>query len=329
MRAAPSGGDGRGADAPQLTVVVPAHNEADRLQAGLERLVGAADTAPLDLATIEVLVVDDGSSDGTVETASRLLAELPDARVLALPKNLGKGAAVRAGILAARGRRVCFADADMAIDPAHLPDLLEALEHADVAVGSRAVGGRVDYGSWPRTLAGRCFNRAVRLAGAVDLDDTQCGFKGFNRGPALLLAHLLTTNGYAFDVELLWLADRLALDVAVVPVSWVDVPGSTVRPVHDAARMLLDVLEARRRHRYVVLAQTADVAAPRGAVALHGDRGPVLVAGAAQLAAMRRAVAGRAPVRLVTLEELAAMGLGDPVPAEVAHAGASHSSTSC
>ncbi len=309
MPAAPRGGGVEGGtDAPPVTLVVPAYNESDRLEAGLERLRAAASSGAVDLHGIEVLVVDDGSRDDTARAAARLLADLPRSRVLSLPKNLGKGAAVRAGILAARGERIVFADADMAIDPAHLPELLGALDGADVAVGSRAVGGHVDYGRRVRTFAGRCFNRAVRLAGGVDLDDTQCGFKGFNRGPALLLAHLLTTNGYAFDVELLWLAKRLDLRVAVVPVRWVDVPGSTVRPLRDAARMLLDVLEARRRHRYVVLAEldaVDDVAAPSGTVRVdHGDR-EVLVAGATQLASLRHSVGGRGHVRLATLDELA------------------------
>lgn len=315
MPAAPEGAGAAESTTPPLTLVVPAFNESGRLHAGFERLRAAAASSALDLGAAEVLVVDDGSTDATAQRAAAELADGLHGRVLTLPKHLGKGAAVRAGMLEARGARVVFADADMSIDPVHLPELVAALDHCDVAVGSRAVQGRVDYGSWPRTVAGRCFNRAVRLAGGIELEDTQCGFKGFNRGPAILLAQLVTSNGYAFDVELLWLAGRLGLRVEAVPVTWVDVPGSTVRPLHDATRMLLDVLGTRRRHRVVVLAELdagASVAAPPGTVRVALEDGPALVAEVAQLAAVRRCVEGAGSVRCVTFDELLAFGPGIP-----------------
>jgi Glycosyl transferase family 2 len=304
--------------APTLTLVVPTYNEADRLEHGLSRLRGAAAEGAVDLEDTELLLVDDGSSDDTRATAHRLAAQFPSARVVTFPRNLGKGAAVRAGILSATGSRVAFADADMAIDPSLLPSLLEALDRVPVAVGSRAVDGHVDYGTRLRTDAGRVFNLAVRAIGGVHLADTQCGFKGFRRGPALLLALLQTTQGYAFDVELLWLADRLGLDVEVVPVTWLDVPGSTVRVVHDSSRMLLDLVAARRRSRWVAAREvdgTPVESAPAGTVVLRSSRATLLCGEVAALGALRRTAQGTAGARLVSLEELESLAPFELTPA--------------
>lgn len=319
MRPVPEeGGAGStGTGPPALSLVVPAFNEATRLAAGLQRLRDAAAASNLDLETVEVIVVDDGSSDATASSASAMLEDLPLARIVTLPRNLGKGAAVRAGILAATGRKVAFADADMAIDPLHLPALVTALDRADVAVGSRAVRGRVDYGTRLRTEAGRGFNLAVRAVGGVALADTQCGFKGFNRGPALLLAHLQTTSGYAFDVELLWLSTQLGLRLEVVPVSWLDVPGSTVRPLHDSSRMLADLFAARRRRRYLAVADLDGplaAPAPRDAVVVGVADGELLCGAVSDLGELRLAV-GHGRVRCLDLAGLVERSVQQVEPA--------------
>lgn len=303
--------------APTLTLVVPTYNEADRLAHGLSRLRGAAAEGAIDLEDTELLLVDDGSSDDTRATAHRLAAGFPSARVVTFPRNLGKGAAVRAGILSATGGCVAFADADMAIDPSLLPSLLEALVRVPIAVGSRAVDGHVDYGTRLRTDAGRAFNLAVRAIGGVHLADTQCGFKGFRRGPALLLALLQTTQGYAFDVELLWLADRLGLEVEVVPVTWLDVPGSSVRVVQDSTRMLLDLVASRRRARWVSVCEldgAAPAIAPVGTVVLRSSRASLLVGEVAALGDLRQ-LAGAGPARLMGLDELVTLAPFELEPA--------------
>ena len=295
--------------APALSLVVPTFNEAGRLEHGLERLRAAAAEGACDLEATELVLVDDGSSDDTRARALALAATFPLARVVPLARNHGKGAAVRAGVLAATGDRVAFADADMAIDPTHLPALLEALDRVPVAVGSRAVHGHVDYGTRLRTDAGRCFNLAVRAVGGVHLADTQCGFKGFRRGPGTLLALLLTTQGYAFDVELLWLAGRLGFEVEVVPVTWLDVPGSSVRVVRDSARMLLDVVTARRRTRTLAARDVADLATVPtvpGTVVVRGRDATVLVGAVEALGALR-ALDGAGATRLVDLDDLVAL----------------------
>jgi glycosyltransferase involved in cell wall biosynthesis len=303
---------------PALTLVVPTFNEADRLTHGLDRLRGAAAEGAVDLDATELLLVDDGSGDETRATARRLADQFPNARVVTFPRNQGKGAAVRAGILSATGDKVAFADADMAIDPSLLPSLLEALDRVPVAVGSRAVHGHVDYGTRLRTDAGRAFNLAVRALGGVHLADTQCGFKGFRRGPALLLALLQTTQGYAFDVELLWLANRLGLDIEVVPVTWLDVPGSSVRVVRDSARMLLDLVAARRRSRFVAVCELDGeplLSAPRGTVLLRAGRATFLCGEVSALGGLRAVAGPRQHARLASLDELVALAPFELEPA--------------
>jgi hypothetical protein len=297
-------------ESPSLTLVIPTFNEAARLAQGLDRLRHAAEEGALDLDATELLIVDDGSTDDTKLTAERLVARFPRASVIAHPRNLGKGAAVRTGILGAQGSLVAFADADMAIDPSHLPALLDALGRVPVAVGSRAVAGHVDYGSRLRTDAGRVFNLTVRLVSGVQLADTQCGFKGFRRGAALLLAHLQTTQGYAFDVELLWLAQLLGLELEVVPVTWLDVPGSTVRIVRDSTQMLVDLLASRRRSRWVAVADLDGLVPqhpPLGTVVLRSGSASLLCGSVSDLGGIRRAVRGEGHARICSLRELVAL----------------------
>ena len=231
----------------QLTIVVPAYNEAHRLGAGMRRLDAAVSAGAVDLARTEVVVVDDGSTDATASTAAKLLAPLPHHRVVRLPVNRGKGAAVRAGVAAARSTYTAYMDADMAIDPLAVPYLLEGLEDHDIAIGCRALpDSMVETAYVVRTLMGRLFNEVVTLGTGLGLRDTQCGFKAFRAPVARLLFHLVRIDRFAFDVELLTRARRLGLTVAEVPVHWKHVEGSSVHPLHDSVSMLSDVYRSRR-----------------------------------------------------------------------------------
>jgi hypothetical protein len=231
---------------PELSIVVPAYNEAARLTEGVGRLSEAIHEGSVDPQRTEILVVDDGSTDDTAATAKELLEQFPHHRLVRQPENRGKGAAVRAGVAEATGSVIAYMDADMAIHPRQLPELLAALDDADVAIGSRAMGGhRVAYATRLRTLQGRAFNRAVNALTGIGLDDTQCGFKAFRAPVARLLLGTTVIDRFAFDMELLAAARHYGMRIAEVSVRWSDVPGSRVHPVWDPVSMIVDLLGSR------------------------------------------------------------------------------------
>jgi len=231
----------------KLSIIIPAFNEAPRLANGFARLRPVLDH--LDLATTEVIVIDDGSSDSTLKVAHDVYGHLPETLFVQQPRNLGKGAAVRLGIALARGTDVIVADADMAIDPAHFPEIVAALRDAPLAPGSRTTGGRISYESALRTVAGAVFHRLVRHYAGTDVRDTQCGCKGFQLGPARLLGLLGMVDGFAYDAEIFFLAQQLGLEVHPVPVQWEDVSGSSVQVRRVVPTMLRD-LRGLRTTRY-------------------------------------------------------------------------------
>jgi len=220
---------------PELSIVIPAYNEAERLPRFLASVLSYVEASGRD---IEVLVVDDGSTDGTAGVALAHREGAPALRVLRSARNAGKGAAVRAGMMHARAARRLFVDADGATAIDELPELERALAAgADLAIGTREGGERQVVASLMRRFLGRAFNRAVRSRAIVGLRDTQCGFKLF-QGEALRLFPLLQEDGFAFDVELLFLAQRRGLRIAELPVDWTAVPGSKVHLLRDGVRML-------------------------------------------------------------------------------------------
>jgi len=179
-----------------LSLVIPAYNEADRLVAGFERLQPFLDT--IEPSSLEVIIIDDGSSDDTMRRAHEVYGHLENARFVQQPENLGKGAALRLGIGLAIGTNVVTIDADMAIDPRQLPLFMTSLQNTALVPGSRAIKGHINYDSQLRTLFGEGFNYLVRLYTRTNLRDTQCGCKGFQLGEARLLALLSFIDGFAF-----------------------------------------------------------------------------------------------------------------------------------
>jgi hypothetical protein len=229
----------------RLSVVVPAFNEGHRLQGGLSQLLDG-----LSSDDTEILVVDDGSTDNTAAVARRQLAAWPQHSVVSLPRNSGKGAAVRAGVVRARGDVIAFVDADMATDPRDLGALVGTLKSNDVAVGSRTHDSSlVDERSSYRTAMTQTFGLVVNTLMHLPIGDTQCGFKAF-RGPvAKLLFHGSRVDRWAFDVEVLNLATRLGLRIQEVPVRWSEVSGSHIRPFRDGVQMIADVARTRQTWR--------------------------------------------------------------------------------
>lgn len=222
-----------------LSVVIPAYNESGRLPDTLGR---CRDWLQSSVASWEIIVVDDGSADDTRAMAERVAAGDPRVRVIAAAHG-GKGAAVRRGMLATRGRWCFFADADLSMDLNELPRFFAA--EGDVIIASREAPGAQRVGEpWSRHLIGRIFNLIVRMLAVPGVQDTQCGYKMFSAEAVRQLFPLTRLNGFAFDVELLYLARRAGLRIQEVPITWRYRPGSRVR-VQTGLAAFLQILEIR------------------------------------------------------------------------------------
>src|SRR5215216_5689637 len=225
---------------PALTVILPCYNEAERLPGTLQALLAHLSAAP---GAVEVLVVDDGSTDATVNVAEAVAAADRRVRVLSYGPNRGKGFAVRTGMLAAQGERLVFTDADGSYQPSDLDRIVAALAQAPVAIGSRAGGAS---GPVARRAASRAFNLAIRGALGLPFGDTQSGLKGLRRAAAQQIFSQARVDGFAFDVEVLWLARQLRLEVIEVHVQAMEREGSKIQMVADALEMLGEVWTVRQ-----------------------------------------------------------------------------------
>ena len=235
---------------PAFSLIIPAFNEAHRVGQTLRDVMSyLRDSSP----GSELIVVDDGSTDTTADVVRTALSEAGqlDARLLQQPENRGKGAAVRAGLLAAKHPIALFSDADLSTPMTEASKLLEpiAAGELDVAFGSRAldrglIGTRQ---AWHREQAGRTFNLLVRLATGLPYWDTQCGFKAFRLDAFRPILASAQSDGFGFDVELLYLARKAGLRMREIPVRWNHHEGSKVHFVHDSLHMLKEVIELRSR----------------------------------------------------------------------------------
>lgn len=231
---------------PDRSLVIPMHQEASRIGATLRVL--AAHRAGL--GDLELVLVDDGSTDGTAEQARQAVDELDlDARILRLDRNSGKGAAISAGVAAASGRVIAFTDADLAADPEAIDRCFALVEdgHADVVVTSRHLPSSeiTDRQPLARRSSSAAFRRLVRFAGLRSVSDSQCGLKAFRGDVARTLFDKLSVQRFAFDVEVLLRAEVAGYHVVEVPIRWRHVEASTLRTVRDGTRMLFDVVRLR------------------------------------------------------------------------------------
>lgn len=235
-----------------LSIVVPAYNEATRLGKTLPIMLKyLASTYP----ESELIVVDDGSSDNTADLAREVLTRAQTVRtsVISYHSNLGKGRAVRLGLLASRGHVALFTDADLSTPITETPKLVEAIQRGDcdLAFGSRALDRDLIgvHQPWRREQGGRIFNLAVRLATRLPFWDTQCGFKAFRMSVCRPLIEGATIDRFGFDVELIYLAHRAGLRLREIPVRWDHNEGSKVNVMNDSFKMLSEVGLIRRQAR--------------------------------------------------------------------------------
>jgi glycosyltransferase involved in cell wall biosynthesis len=232
---------------PPFSVVVPCFNEAARIGQSLRLTIDYLNThAP----ESELIVVNDGSTDATAAIAREQLKNAGvETRLLENFPNRGKGAAVRSGLLAARKPIGLFSDADLSTPLGETPKLVEpiASDEVDIAFGSRALErGLIGvHQPWRREQAGRAFNLLVRLATGLPFWDTQCGFKAFRLEVCRPILEAARIDGFAFDVELLYLARHAGLRIREVPVRWNHAEGSKVQFVKDSLRMLREVVALR------------------------------------------------------------------------------------
>lgn len=235
-----------------LSIVIPAYNEAIRLG---NTLLAVVDYLRKSWPDAEVIVVDDGSADDTAGIARSIFSDSGTLRtsVISYKSNLGKGRAVRLGLLAARGEVALFSDADLSTPITEAPKLVEPILSGqyDVTFGSRALDRKLIgvHQPWRREQGGRVFNLAVRLATGLPFWDTQCGFKAFRMSVCRPLVEAATVDRFGFDVELLYLAFRAGLRLKEVPVRWDHNEGSKISLMSDSFRMLSEVGLIRQQAR--------------------------------------------------------------------------------
>jgi glycosyltransferase involved in cell wall biosynthesis len=229
-----------------LSIIIPAYNEERRLPASLDRIIQfLSDDDPM---PHEIVVVDDGSRDGTVALVEEYSRAMPMVRLVRNPGNRGKGFAVRNGMLAARGEWLLFTDADLSTPIEELQKLFAAAKEYDaaVAIGSRALDRSLVsvHQSALREYSGKLFNVVVRASSGLPFRDTQCGFKLYRRDAAQQVFALQQLDGFSFDVEDLYIAQRLGFRAVEVPVRWANAEGTKVSAL-AGARSFLDVLKVR------------------------------------------------------------------------------------
>jgi dolichyl-phosphate beta-glucosyltransferase len=243
---------------PDLAIVVPAYNEAERLPRTLARLLEYFSAQSYSWT---VTVVSDGSTDGTPDAVRAFAADHPQFALIESNPNRGKGYVVRQGMLAVEAKWILFTDADLAAPIEEIEKLIPAIEGgADIAIGSRPLReSRLEVRQpWYRELLGRTSNKLVQLLAVRGIQDTQCGFKLFRQAAATEVFRRCKLNGFSFDFEALFVARDLGLTIAEVPIRWAHQEGSKVVFWRDYPRALKDLIFLRLKGRTWRMAETSE-----------------------------------------------------------------------
>ena len=237
---------------PYLSLIIPAYNEESRIEKSLD---SACTYLTKKDYKFEIIVVDDGSSD---QTASVVKNYHNHVSLLVQPHNMGKGAAVRRGMIESSGEIKIFTDADFSTPIHEIEKIIKGIsDNYDICIGSRALDPSLikEHQPFYREFMGKSFNKVVQLMLFKGIKDTQCGFKGFTNYAAGIIFPQARIDGFSFDVEILYLARTAGLTIHQVPVEWYNDERSRVNPVSDSIKMLLELFRIKRLHRDTIFQQ--------------------------------------------------------------------------
>jgi len=229
---------------PEFSVIIPAYNEEERIHNTLNKVIAYFENFKKEY---EIIVVDDGSKDNT----SKVVEEFQTVKLIKQEKNTGKGAAVRKGMLEAKGKFRIFTDADLSTPIYEFTKLYQKYQDGyDICIGSRAVDYSLIKVHQPfyREFMGKTFNKIVQLLLIKGIKDTQCGFKGFSDTAATKIFNNAKIDGFGFDVEIIYLAKKLNYRIIEIPVEWYNDERSKVNPIKDSIRMFKEILKIRKLH---------------------------------------------------------------------------------
>lgn len=229
-----------------LSVIIPAYNEEKRLKTTAGKVVDFLKTKK---HNSEIIIVDDGSTDRTVASISEIASKENTIKIITNSKNRGKGYAVRKGVEVAEGEVILFSDADLSTPIEELEKLLEQMYKfdLDIAVGSRALKESqvIIHQPFYRELMGKIFNKIARVFTFKKIYDSQCGFKLFKKDAAKKIFSLTKIDGFAFDAEVIFIAQKLGFNIKEVPVRWYNNPQTKVKAIKDSIKMLIDIIRIR------------------------------------------------------------------------------------
>jgi dolichyl-phosphate beta-glucosyltransferase len=231
-----------------ISIVIPAYNEAERIGPTIETIHDYFSKKP---QPFDIIVINDGSRDNTENIVLDLAKEIRNVTLLDIPINQGKGSAARKGMIHATHDLILLTDADLSTPIEEFGKLVPWIQRGyDIVIGSRGMKESeiILRQPWYRRTMGKAFNLLVRMLIVNDFGDTQCGFKLFRHGVAARIFRASKLNGFAFDVEILFIAKKMGYKTKEVPVRWIDSPRSRVDPLRDPVKMLLDLLRVKFLH---------------------------------------------------------------------------------